>query len=258
MRIAMAQMAMTEDVGANLARSLEMLEMAKEQGADLAFFPEIQLSPFFPKYEGRDAVRWLVTLGGREVKALCDKCRELSLWASPNVYLELGGKRFDASLMIDSDGEIRGISKMVNIFQAECFYECDYYAPSDTGFIVYDTPFAKVGVVICFDRHIPDSIRSCAKGGADVVLIPTANLKSEPMELFEWEVRVQAFQNTVAVAMCNRVGEEDGFVFAGESLLAAPDGGLLFKTGDAEGVFCADLDVDAVRRVRASRAWLKF
>ena len=68
-------------------------------------------------------------------------------------------------LMIDSNGGLVGVSKMVNVYQANKFYEQDYYTPSEDGFKVYDTPFGKIGIVICFDRHLPEGIRSCAKQG---------------------------------------------------------------------------------------------
>ena len=74
--------------------------------------------------------------------------------------------------------------------------------PSEDGFKVFDTPFGKVGIVICFDRHLPESIRTCTLKGAQLIIIPTANTLAEPLEMFEWELRVQAFQNNVFVAMC--------------------------------------------------------
>lgn len=258
MRLAMAQIKMTECVQANLETSLRAMRRAKERGADLVLFPEVQLSPFFAMHAGTNADAWVSRLDGPEVAAICAACKELSLWASPNLYLELSGRRFDASLLIDSGGKIRGISKMVHIFQAENFYERDYYAPSDDGFKVFDTPFGKLGIVICFDRHIPKSVRTCALAGAELVLIPTANLAGEPLELFEWEVRVEAFQNLVNVAMCNRVGAEGGQVFAGESLVAGPNGERLFKAGNSEELCVIDLDFGKVREARERRNWLKF
>ena len=258
MRLAMAQMQMAEDIDKNLKKSVEMIKAASEGGADFIFFPEIQLSPFFPKYENRNAEIWCLTLESKEVKALQDACVRYSIWASPNIYLEIDGNRYDASLMIDDHGEIRGISKMVNIYQAESFYERDYYTPSDTGFKVYDTPFGKIGIVICFDRHIPSSMRSCATQGADLVIIPTANLTDEPMELFEWEIRVQSFQNTVFAAMCNRIGNEDDCTFAGQSLVAGPDGSLIYKAGADEMICFVDISFDVAYEARKQRAWLQF
>ena len=256
MKLAMAQMRMGTSVEENLEKTLRLIEQAGKGGADLIFFPEVQLSPFFPQYEKADAERWAMAADGPEITAIRDACREFRIHASPNVYLKQGKNRYDASLMIGSDGEILGISKMVHIAQAKFFYEQDYYTPSDDGFKVYDTPFGKIGVVICFDRHLPDGIRSCAKQGAELVIIPTANILGEPLELFEWEVRVQAFQNTVFTAMCNRVGPEGELAFAGQSLLAAPGGGLQFKASGEDELYLLDVPLEEARQTRISRPWL--
>ena len=126
------------------------------------------------------------------------------------------------------------------------------------GFCVYDTPFGKIGIVICFDRHIPTGIRACAKRGAELILIPTANLLSEPMELFEWEIRVQAFQNLSYIAMCNRVGREDRLVFSGESLVASPDGRIVYKADEKEQLCLIDIPLWKVNNEREKRNWLQF
>lgn len=140
---------------------------------------------------------------------------------------------------------------MVHIAQAKQFYEQDYYTPSDDGFKVFDTPWGKVGIVICYDRHLPESIRTCTLKGADLILIPTANTKAEPMELFEWEIRVQAMQNQVFIAMCNRVGTEGAMEFAGESLVVSPKGDVLVKADDQEQLVYCDIhlpDAAALRK----------
>ena len=113
-----------------------------------------------------------------------------------------------------------------------------------------------MGIVICFDRHIPESIRTCALKGADLVIIPTANTEEEPMELFEWEIRVQAMQNAVFVAMCNRVGREDAMDFAGQSLVADPYGNLVVKAGNEEGLISAELDLSLARKRKKEVPWL--
>ena len=256
MKLAMAQMRMNTITAENLCKTIRFMEQAKEAGADLIFFPELQLSPFFPRYKSRGASPRLLRETSPEITALRTACRELELYASPNVYLEIGSKPYDASLMIDKRGEIVGVSKMVHIAQAEYFYEQDYYTPSDDGFKVYKTPFGTIGVVICFDRHLSDGIRSCAIQGAELVIIPTANLTTEPLELFEWEVRVQAFQNTVFAAMCNRVGAEGDVAFVGESLLAAPDGALRYKAGADEELILLDVPLEQARSEQEKRPWL--
>ena len=256
MKLAMAQMQMSTDMQENVTKTVRFIEEAAEKGADLIFFPEVQLTQFFPKFEGRDATSLALTLDSPEILAIREACRRNKIWASPNVYLMKDDNYYDCSLMIDADGEIKGLSKMVYIYQAQDFYEKDYYHPSEDGFIVYDTPFGKVGIVICFDRHMPESIRACAMKGAELVLIPTANHDAEPMELFEWEVRIQAFHSQVYVAMCNRVGPEDHLTFCGESLVAGPYGELVYKADASEQLVVTDVPTDEIRTVRSLKTWL--
>ena len=143
-----------------------------------------------------------------------------------------------------------------NIAQAEQFYEQDYYTPSDDGFKVFNTPFGRVGIVICYDRHLPESIRTCTLMGAQLVIIPTANTKAEPMEMFEWEIRVQAMQNQVFIAMCNRVGKEGDMDFAGESLVVHPSGDVICKADDKERLVCCEIDLAESNAWRAKKPYI--
>ena len=162
--------------------------------------------------------------------------------AVPNIYLLENGKPYDASILIDKNGNISGIQKMVHIAQADKFFEQDYYTPSDDGFKVFETEFGKIGIVVCFDRHYPESIRTEALNGADLILIPTVNTKAEPSEMFEWELRVQAFHNSTIIAMCNRVGAEGDMDFSGESIVVDANGDVIAKANDNEQILYVDLN----------------
>ncbi len=254
MKLAMAQMRMTDSMEENLRVSLEMCASAR--GCDLLFFPEIQLTPFFPQYEKHNADRYALRHDSTEITALREAARENGYYMSPNVYLELDGRRYDTSLWIDPNGELSGCAEMVHIAQAEQFYEQDYYTPSPDGFKVFDTPFGRVGIVICFDRHLPESIRTCALMGAQLVIIPTANTEAEPMEMFEWEVRVQAMQNQVFVAMCNRVGLEGDMDFAGQSIVVHPSGDVIVKADNAQRLVTCDIDLTESDLWRKKRPYI--
>ncbi len=254
MRLAMAQMRMTDSVEENLRTSLEYCDLAR--GCDLLFFPEIQLSPFFPQYEKRNVDRYCLTAEAPELAALAAKAAQHKYFMSPNVYLELDGKRYDTSLWIDPRGRVIDSAKMVHIAQAAQFYEQDYYTPSPDGFKVFDTPFGRVGIVICFDRHLPESIRTCTLMGAQLVIIPTANTEAEPMEMFEWELRVQAMQNQVFVAMCNRVGREGDMLFAGQSIVVHPSGDVILKADDEPRLAVCDIDLAESDAFRACKPYL--
>jgi predicted amidohydrolase len=223
--------------------------MAK--GCDLILFPEVQLTPFFPQYRAMDLPTKLgttleglsITLDDPKVTQICNLCREVHTYASPNFYVNSFGKYYDMSLFIDPQGTILGTSKMVNVVQATHFYEQDYYTPSEDGFKVFDTPFGRVGIVICYDRHLPESIRACVSQGADLVIIPTANTTAENLEMFEWEIRVQAYQSRVNIAMCNRVGLEGEMHFAGQSIVVNRNGDVLLKSDDQERLIQLTFDL---------------
>jgi predicted amidohydrolase len=258
MKIALVQMEMTERVDENLEKTLRFMGEAAQNYASLVCFPEIQLSPFFPQHRDRDVSKYVMELSHPAVQSIREKCRELGLVAVPNLYLEQGGQRFDASPVIDSDGSVLGVSKMVHIVQAPQFYERDYYTQSETGFQVYETSVGKVGVVICFDRHFPESTRACALKGAELVVIPTANTKTEPLDIFEAEIRVAAYQNNMYIAMCNRVGLEDEMDFCGESLVMDPNGNLIAKAKGREQILYAEILPDLVRESRENRPYFKL
>jgi len=255
MKIALAQMGNAGNIDSNLEKSILAIREASINGADIVLFPEVQLTEFFPQYPGKDVKDYGMETDSVIVRKIQKACKDNHIMAVPNIYLTENDKYYDASVLIDKSGDIIGIQKMVHVAQAKQFYEQDYYTPSDDGFKVFDTVFGKLGIVVCFDRHYPESIRTEVLEGADLILIPTVNTKSEPSEMFEWELRVQAFQNSVAIAMCNRVGTEDSMVFSGESIAVDANGNVIVKADDKEQIVYVDIDLGESEKTRESRPY---
>lgn len=258
MKMALAQYAMHTGWRGNLKKVIELMKEAAAKSAEVICFPELQLSPFFPRHRRTAVPEYIMDMNHPAVGKLREQCAALKLTAVLNIYLKEKGKLYDASPVISAEGAVLGISKMVHITQIPNFYEQDYYAPSDTGFQVFDSGNLKIGVVICFDRHFPESVRSCALKGAELVVIPTANLKGEPIDLFIAEMRAAALQNTVYIALCNRVGKEDAVTFAGASAVIDPNGKVIAEAGDGEQVLYANVDQALVEKTRRERPWLKM
>ncbi len=255
MRIALAQMKMSPVMEDNYQKSLEQIRLAAEGGASLVCFPEIHLSPFFPQYVGRDASAYVIAPDSRYIQGVCAACRTHGIWASPNFYVEEDGKRYDMSLLVSDRGEIVGRQKMVHIAQAACFYEQDYYTPSEEGFTVFDTPLGRIGIVVCFDRHYPESVRTLALRGAELILIPTANTVDEPSDVFQWEIKIQAFHSSVNIAMCNRVGTEGEMTFSGESIVSDYEGNTIALADGREQMLFAEVDLPAAAATRARKPY---
>ena len=255
MRIGLAQMSMKSDMEANFQKSIDFIHKASKHGVDLICFPEVQLSPFFAQFGKMDVSKYVIEENSRYISDIKSTCKETGIFVCPNFYMEEGGKRYDMSLLIDNKGCIIGKQKMVHVAQCEFFYEQDYYEPSEEGFQVFDTEFGKIGIVVCFDRHYPESIRTETLRGAELIIIPTANTIAEPSELFQWEVRVQAFQNSVNIAMCNRVGKEDRMVFSGESIVCDSNGNILSVAGSDETLLIAEVDLSKASETRKMKPY---
>ena len=245
MRIALAQQRASSDRDENLDRAVEAVLTAGRRDADLVVFPELAVDRFFPRRPGGDAGSAAEPVPGPTTERIGRAAREAEAVVVFNLYEEdERGRRFDSSPVIDADGELLGVTRMVHITDFEGFHEQDYYDPGDRGAPVYDTAAGRVGVAICYDRHYPEYMRALGVAGAEVVAIPQAGVVGEwPEGLYEAEVRTAAFQNGYFAALCNRVGEEGEMVFAGESFVADPEG-QVFARGAAgeEDLVVADLD----------------
>ncbi len=264
MRIALAQIVSTENRAHNVERVLTAMDDAKAQGADLVAFAEVVLDRFFPQFRCSEAPVNAAELAepvpGPVMEQVMAKARELELVVVFNLYeVDEAGRTFDSSPVIDADGTLLGVCRMVHITDYEAFHERDYYHPGDTGAPVFDTRVGKVGVAICYDRHYPEYMRALALGGADLVVIPQAGALGEwPEGLFEAEVRTAAFQNGYFVALCNRVGVEEKLTFAGESFVSDPDGRIITRGKTLEeDLVVADIDFAQCAESAGRRLFLR-
>ncbi len=273
MRIALAQIVSSQDRASNLERAIAAIDQAAAAGADLVAFAEVVLDRFFPAQRCADlpfdAVDLAEPVPGPITEEIAAKAREHGIVVVFNLYeVDDRGRTFDSSPVIDADGSVLGVTRMVHITDYAGFHEQDYYHPGDTGAPVYATRAGKIGVAICYDRHYPEYMRALALGGADLVIIPQAGTLGEwPEGLFEAEVRTAAFQNGYFAALCNRVGVEhftsaplrgDVLTFAGESFVTDPDGRILARGKRLEeDLVLADLDLATCEQSSARRLFLR-
>jgi len=245
MRIALVQQHATHDKAANVARGLRALETAARAGARVVAFAELAFEPFYPQTPAGPGSRGTAEpVPGPITDAFAAKAREHGVVVVLNLFERDGDRTFDCSPVVDADGTLLGRTRMIHITEYACFHEQGYYTPGDTGAPVYRTQAGAIGVAICYDRHYPEYMRALAVAGADLVVVPQAGSVGEwPEGLYEAEMRVAAFQNGYAVALCNRVGQEEKLTFAGESFVCGPDGVVLAraKPGTDE-ILYADVD----------------
>ena len=261
MRIALVQQHATRDKAANLARGLAAFEAAARQGAVVVGFAELAFEWFHPQRPpgGADVRALAEPIDGPTVTAFQAKARELGVAAVLNLFERAGHRSFDSSPVIDADGTLLGVTRMIHITEYACFHEQGYYAPGDTGAPVYQTRAGRIGVAICYDRHFPEYMRALALNGADLVFVPQAGTVGEwPDGLYEGEMRVAAFQNGYCLALCNRVGREDCLEFAGESFVCDADGRVIARAPlGQDHVLVADLDLARNAQSHARQLFLR-
>lgn len=255
-KIAAAQFAMSKDTNENYQKSLYYIHEAAKKGARLICFPEGQLTPYVPQYEGLDPDSFAIGLEHPYVKGFCDTCRKNHILAAVGLCLKLDGHIYATTVLISEEGNILGIEKKKHIVRAMHFYEKDYFTAGNEGFQVIDTSIGKVGMIVCYDRHFPESYRACVRKGAELILVPVANEKAEPTDIFQWEIRIAAFQNSVNLIMCNRIGPEGNMDFCGETLMTGPDGRVLAIADDREQLLFADMDLKSTADIREKRQYL--
>ncbi len=261
MRIALIQQHATRDTSDNLARGLAAFESAARQGAEVVAFAELAFEWFHPQRPAGDTdIHALAqSLDGPIVSAFRDRARAFGVVAVLNLFERDGTRTFDSSPVIDADGTLLGVTRMIHITEYACFHEQGYYTPGDTGAPVYDTRAGRIGVAICYDRHFPEYMRALALAGADLVVVPQAGTVGEwPEGLYEGEMRVAAFHNGYAVALCNRVGKEDCLEFAGESFVCDADGRVIARAPQGvDRILLADVDLTRNAQSHARQLFLR-
>ncbi len=260
MKIALIQQHASIDPEANLQRGLEAARQAADQGAQVICFAELAFDRFLPQVQ---ATPELLSRAESIPGPTTDLFRELAIDKQVVIILNIfelaGGLTFDSSPVIDADGTILGVTRMVHITEYEYFHEQGFYTPGDNGIVVFNTRYGKIGVAICYDRHYPEYMRALAVAGAELVVVPQAGSVGEwPDGLYEAELQVAAFQNGYFTALCNRVGDEENLAFAGESFVCGPNGRVLARAaeGTDEILYC-DLDLGQVAQSHARKLFMR-
>lgn len=259
LRIALIQQSNTPDRNRNLARGLEALERAASAGAELIVFPELSFLPFLPQHPASPGFEALAeTVPGPTSEIISRKAAELRVVVIFNLLERHQGKTFDCSPVIDSNGRLVGLNRMVHVMEAPGFHEKGYYHPGDLGAGVFETSAGRIGVAICYDRHFPEYMRALTLKGAEVVVIPQAGAKGEwPAGLFEAELRVAAFQNGYFCALANRVGKEEAVEFDGGSFVVDPSGQVMARASRGkEDLLVAELDFSQLQHCPARKHFL--
>ncbi|MDO5336978.1 MAG: N-carbamoylputrescine amidase [Eubacteriales bacterium] len=267
--IAAVQMQCSWDVQENIAHAEQLVRRAASRGAQIILLPELFERRYFcqeRRYEYYDFA--LPAEENAAVRHFQRIARELSVVLPVSFYERENNRTFNSAAVLDADGRNLGIYRKTHIPDDHYYQEKFYFTPGDTGFRVFDTRYARIGVGICWDQWFPEAARCMAVQGAEILLYPTA-IGSEPIldcdSMEHWRRCMQghAAANLVPVAAANRIGTElvkpdrenggqsSSLKFYGSSFITDAQGALLESLGrDEEGVITASFDLEKCQKER--------
>jgi N-carbamoylputrescine amidase len=279
-RIGLTQMACAPDPSVNLKNQIRLIQQAARGGAQIVCTQELFRSQYFCQCEDHRFFKLAEKIPGPSTDALTKLAKKHRIVIVASLFEKrTAGLYHNTAAIIDADGSILGIYRKMHIPDDPLYYEKFYFTPGDTGFRAWQTKYAKIGVLICWDQWFPEGARITALQGAQILFYPTAigwhvseKAKYGQAQHDSWEMiqRAHALANGCYVCAPNRIGTEkivgannklassDGIEFWGQSFVASPDGQIAARAGIAkEAVLIADCDLGKVEFSRTHWPFLR-
>ncbi|HTU65370.1 MAG TPA: N-carbamoylputrescine amidase [Steroidobacteraceae bacterium] len=272
-KVAAMQFACGWDIDANIATAERLVRQAAKQGAQIILIQELFETPYFCIEQDSRHLRLATSVADNKAVAHFTRvARELGVVLPISFFEKANSSFFNSIAIIDADGSNLGVYRKAHIPNGPGYQEKNYFSPGDTGFMVFDTKFARIGVAICWDQWFPETARSLALQGAELIFFPTA-IGSEPPPALpvnsrdHWQRTQQghAAANLTPVIVSNRIGTEHALQdpeglyirFYGSSFIADPTGAKVAEAGEeGESVLTATFDLAAIEELRNN--WFVF
>ena len=262
-KVGLVQMSCSSSKEENMQKAIAGIKDAAAKGANIVCLQELFTSLYFCDVEDYENFKLAEKIPG----ATTDTLGEVAAACNVVVIASLFEKRtqgiyHNTTAVIDADGTYLGMYRKMHIPDDPAYYEKFYFTPGDLGYKTFDTKFAKIGILICWDQWYPEAARLTALQGAEILFYPTAigwatsQDEATNVEQYNaWQTiqRSHAVANGVHVVSVNRVGlEQDGAMkFWGGSFVSNPFGTLLYKgSHDNEETEVVEIDTDATDRYR--------
>jgi N-carbamoylputrescine amidase len=261
--VAALQLSFSDDMNANIAAVSHAVRQAAAQGAQVILPPELFQGPYFCKTQIEDYYAGAYPLAEHPaLHAMQALAHELGVVIPTSIYERDGPHFYNSLAMVGTQGEILGIYRKSHIPDGPGYQEKFYFRPGNTGFKVWDTPFGRLGVGICWDQWYPECARAMMLMGAELLFYPTA-IGAEPHDptldtrrLWQRAMVGHAVSNVVPIIAANRIGDEphpDGGSqrFYGCSFIADHRGDIVALGDDTNpNILLATFDLEAIARNR--------
>ena len=265
--VAATQMACTWELEKNVANAERLVRDAHSKGAQVILIQELFAAPYFCIDQSPEHYALAQEVATSPlIKHFSALAKELEVVLPLSLFEKHNNAYYNSLVMIDADGTVMETYRKTHIPNGPAYQEKQFFIPGDTGFKVWNTRYAKIGVGICWDQWFPETARCLALDGAEIIFYPTA-IGSEPaypdIDSQPHWTRVQqghAAANLVPVIASNRIGTEASkyiegleMTFYGSSFIADQTGELVAQANKTdEAVLVHTFDLDAIAAQRAS------
>jgi N-carbamoylputrescine amidase len=251
MRAALIQMACREDPKENLDRAIPLIRQAAQEGGQIVCLPELFLYRYFPKTVDPKYFDLAENIESHSTPVLQKIAKELKVVIISSIFEKVcPGFYYNMAVVIGPEGNLLGSYRKNHIPLTPALQEKYYFKPGDLGFPVFQTPFGKIGVLVCYDRYFPEGFRALSMQGAETVFIPSA-CAGDSKKSWDLLLRANAIFNLVFVGATNRIGREEKSEFYGTSIFINPWGEIMkMASEDQEEVLLADLDPETLQGAR--------
>jgi beta-ureidopropionase len=244
-------------------KHIHFIEEAGRQDVQILCLQELFYGPYFC---AEQKPKWYSMVekvpDGPTIKLMQQYAKKYEMAMVVPVYEEeITGVYYNTAAVIDADGTYLGKYRKHHIPQVDPgFWEKFYFRPGNTGYPVFKTRYATIGVYICYDRHFPEGARVLGLRGAEIVFNPSATVAGLSEYLWELEQPAHAVANGYFVGAINRVGTEPPWnigEFYGKSYFCDPRGQIIAQAArDKDELVVADLNLDLIQEVR--QTWQFF
>ncbi|MDG3132452.1 N-carbamoylputrescine amidase [Streptococcus suis] len=257
------QMQCSDRVSENLITAEHMVRQAAHQGAQIILLPELFERPYFCQERQYDYYSYAQSVEeNAAIQHFIPVAKELAVVLPISFYEKDGNTLYNSIAVIDADGSVLGVYRKTHIPDDHYYQEKFYFTPGNTGFKVWKTRYATIGIGICWDQWFPETARCLVLNGAELLFYPTA-IGSEPIletdSQGHWQRTMQghAAANIVPVIAANRIGLEgvqasienggqaSTLNFYGSSFMTDETGAILTQADrEKEAILLATYDLD--------------
>ncbi len=260
--VAATQMACSNETDKNVSNAEKLVRQAASEGAQIILIQELFESQYFCMDQKEELFELSKPFENHPtIKKFSELAKELKVVLPVSFFEKANRAHYNSVAIVDADGSILGKYRKSHIPDGPGYQEKFYFNPGDTGFRVWNTKYAKIGVGICWDQWFPEAARSMVLSGAELLLYPTA-IGGEPeddgfdsSDMWQRAMIGHAASNQIPVIASNRIGTEKGIdienFFYGRSFITNHVGDKIAEgSRDREEVLIGKINLSEAETLR--------